>query len=148
QIKLAGATVLLSPFVPLLFMGDEYGETAPFQYFVSHSDPDLIQAVRKGRKEEFAHFEWQGDPPDPQAERTFMQSKLHHELKQNGRHRVLFELHRELLRLRRSTPALRCLSKTKMDVFSLEDEHILIVRRWDGQSEVITIFNFKENPVE
>ena len=63
--------MLLSPFVPLLFMGDEYGETAPFQYFVSHSDPSLIEAVRKGRREEFAAFKWKGEPPDPQDEGTF-----------------------------------------------------------------------------
>src|SRR5947207_160336 len=62
--KLAAATVLLSPLIPMLFMGDEYGETAPFQYFISHSNPDLVEAVRRGRKEEFAGFEWRGDPPD------------------------------------------------------------------------------------
>ena len=56
-LKLAAAVVLLSPFIPLLFMGEEYGETAPFPYFVSHSDPDLIEAIRRGRREEFAHLD-------------------------------------------------------------------------------------------
>ncbi len=54
SLKLAAGVVLTSPFVPLLFMGEEYGETAPFQYFVSHGDPDLVEAVRQGRREEFA----------------------------------------------------------------------------------------------
>src|SRR5439155_25706190 len=61
-LKLCAGLVVLSPFVPLLFMGEEYGETASFQYFTSHSDADLIQAVRKGRKEEFAAFGWQQEP--------------------------------------------------------------------------------------
>src|SRR5574341_367200 len=61
-LKLAAGVVLLSPFVPLLFMGEEYGEEAPFLYFVSHSDPDLIEAVRKGRKQEFTAFNWKGNP--------------------------------------------------------------------------------------
>src|SRR5437660_9762298 len=74
--KLASSVVLLSPFVPLLFMGDEYGETAPFQYFVSHSDPQIIEAVRHGRMEEFSAFKWKGEPPDPQGEQTFKRSQL------------------------------------------------------------------------
>src|SRR4029078_5219302 len=59
--KLAAAATLLSPYVPLLFMGEEYGETAPFQYFVSHGDPTLIDAVRKGRREEVADLRWEGE---------------------------------------------------------------------------------------
>src|SRR5262249_23569043 len=65
-LKLAAGLVLLSPYVPLLFMGEEYGETSPFLYFVSHGDPALIDAVRRGRREEFKKFAWQGEPPDPQ----------------------------------------------------------------------------------
>ena len=59
-LKLAAGAVLLSPFVPLLFMGEEYGETAPFPYFISHSDPNLIEAVRQGRRDEFKAFGWSG----------------------------------------------------------------------------------------
>jgi maltooligosyltrehalose trehalohydrolase len=99
--KLAAAVVLLSPFLPLLFMGDEYGETAPFQYFVSHSDPGLIDAVRRGRKEEFAAFNWIGEPPDPQDEQTFNRSKLNHCLKKEGHHKILVEFHKELIHLRK-----------------------------------------------
>jgi maltooligosyltrehalose trehalohydrolase len=74
DLKLAAAAVILAPHIPLLFMGEEYGETAPFLYFVSHSDADLVVAVRRGRKEEFADFAWQGEPADPQAEETFLRS--------------------------------------------------------------------------
>ncbi|MFC1970861.1 malto-oligosyltrehalose trehalohydrolase, partial [Chloroflexota bacterium] len=75
-LKLTAGIVLLSPFMPLLFMGEEYGETSPFPYFVSHNDPELIEAVRKGRREEFLAFDWQGEIPDPQDESTFLSAKL------------------------------------------------------------------------
>jgi len=76
QLMLAAAAVILSPYMPLLFMGEEYGETAPFPYFVSHSDEHLVEAVRRGRREEFAAFADQGTPPDPQDEATFLSGKL------------------------------------------------------------------------
>ena len=145
--KLATGIVLLSPFVPLLFMGDEYGETAPFQYFVSHSDPKLVEAVRKGRRDEFTAFNWGGEPPDPQAEETFIRSKLNHPMKHQGRHRVLLEYHKELIRLRRTIRALRTLRKEKMDVVSLEEERVLVVRRWSGQTEAFAVFNFNDRDV-
>jgi maltooligosyltrehalose trehalohydrolase len=143
-VKLASALVLLAPFVPLLFMGDEYGEKAPFQYFVSHSDPDLVEAVRKGRRQEFAAFKWKGEPPDPQDESAFQKSKLNHSLKEHPPHRTLLQFHKELLSLRRSVPALYCLSKDKMDVISLEEERLLAVRRWNGKSETLSVFNFND----
>jgi maltooligosyltrehalose trehalohydrolase len=146
-LKLAASVVLLSPFVPLLFMGDEYGETAPFQYFVSHSDKDLIEAVRKGRREEFAAFKWSGEPPDPQSEETFKRSRLNHHLKKEPSHRTLLEYHKELIRLRKTLPALRSLSKEKMDVAGFKDERVLAVRRWNGHNEILAFFNFNDEEV-
>ena len=142
--KLATSIVLLSPFIPLLFMGDEYGETAPFQYFVSHSDETLIAAVRRGRKEEFASFKWRGEPPDPQDEKTFIRSRLNHNLKNEPRHRTLLQYNKELIQLRKTLPALRCLSKEKMDVVSFEQDCVLAVRRWSGDNEILSIFNFRD----
>ncbi|RYZ69195.1 MAG: malto-oligosyltrehalose trehalohydrolase, partial [Proteobacteria bacterium] len=74
--KLAAACVLLSPGLPLLFMGEEFAETAPFLYFIDHTDKDLLEAVRKGRKEEFKGFGWKEEPPDPGAVETFEACKL------------------------------------------------------------------------
>lgn len=99
--KLAAAAVILSPFTPLLFMGEEYGETAPFLYFVSHDDPDLIEAVRRGRAQEFAAFGWQQEPPDPQDPETFQRSRPNPVLQQRGRHQVLRRFYQLLFRLRR-----------------------------------------------
>jgi maltooligosyltrehalose trehalohydrolase len=145
QLKLAAATVLLSPYVPMIFMGDEYGDDAPFQYFVSHSDPDLVNAVRSGRKAEFADFNWQGEPPDPQAEETFLRSKLRWQKRQSERNEVLWNFHRELLRLRRSLPTLRNLDKTRMDVIALDRHQVLVVRRWDLNEEILVAHCFSPN---
>ncbi|HEX2718638.1 MAG TPA: malto-oligosyltrehalose trehalohydrolase [Gemmatimonadaceae bacterium] len=105
--RLAAALLLLSPYVPLLFMGEEYGETNPFQYFVSHGDEKLVEAVRTGRRKEFESFGWADDVPDPQSEDTFRRSKLDWSKLERAPNRELHALYRELLRLRRSEPALR-----------------------------------------
>jgi len=99
--RLATALLLLCPFPPMLFMGEEYAETAPFQYFVSHTDPDLVEVVRKGRKEEFAAFDWLEEPPDPQDEATFARCRLHWERREQGPHAETLAMHRRLLALRR-----------------------------------------------
>jgi maltooligosyltrehalose trehalohydrolase len=70
-LKLIAGTVLTSPYIPLLFMGEEYGETNPFQYFVSHTDEDLVKAVRNGRKSEFKDFHNSDETPDPQSQADF-----------------------------------------------------------------------------
>jgi maltooligosyltrehalose trehalohydrolase len=140
--KLAAGVVLLSPFIPLLFMGEEYGEIAPFHYFVSHSDPDLVEAVRRGRKNEFAAFGWQGEPPDPQDETTFLRSKLNHDLRSKGQHRILYEFYRELIRLRKESPVLRILDKDRMEVIGFEPEQVLWWRRWCAEEEAAAIFHF------
>ena len=148
QLKLAAATVLLAPYIPLLFMGEEYGEIAPFQYFVSHGDPALVEAVRKGRTEEFARFRWGGEIPDPQSEETFRSAKLNWELRREGRHGVLLEFYRELLRLRRETPALALLDNRSTIVATVQHEKTLLVIRRSGASEILAVFNFDARPVQ
>lgn len=101
SLKMAAALTLLSPFVPLLFMGEEYGEKRPFLYFTSHGDHDLIEAVRKGRRDEFAAFGW-AEIPDPQSEATFERSKLNYGTKDEAQHRILWNLYRELIALRKN----------------------------------------------
>lgn len=142
ELKLAAGAVILSPFIPMLFMGEEYGEIAPFQYFVSHGDASLIAAVRNGRREEFAAFAWQGEPPDPQDEKTFLRSKLDHNLKHDGRFHALWKFYRELIRLRKQLAPLACLSKEQCEIHDFESEQVLVLRRWFEDQEVIAIFNF------
>ncbi len=106
QRKVSAAALCLLPFTPMLWMGQEYGETAPFQYFVSHTDPDLVEAVRTGRRREFAYFADQGEAPDPQAPETFARSRLDWSQRETGEHASLLALYRELLDLRRVVPAI------------------------------------------
>ena len=107
QQKLAAALLLLSPYVPMLFMGEEWGESNPFLYFASHGDESLVEAVRDGRREEFKAFGWGDDVPDPFAIETFERSKLDRSKLGQPRHAALRALYRELLQLRRREPALR-----------------------------------------
>ncbi|HEX3007836.1 MAG TPA: malto-oligosyltrehalose trehalohydrolase, partial [Bacteroidales bacterium] len=97
RLKLASAALFLSPYNPLLFMGEEYGEDNPFFYFVSHSDKALIKAVREGRKKEFESYKWHTDPPDPQAESTFTASKPDRSKKDKESNNILFMWHKKLI---------------------------------------------------
>jgi maltooligosyltrehalose trehalohydrolase len=147
-LKLVAGALLLSPFLPLLFMGEEFGESAPFQYFTSHTDPGLIEAVRKGRAEEFRAFRWQGEIPDPHDESTFQRAKLHWDLPGREPNRLLLEFHRELIRLRKSMPALSHLSKKDMEVTNWEEHKVLMVRRWYERDQVVQVMNFSSSKVE
>ena len=144
--KLSAGVVVLSPYLPLLFMGEEYGETAPFLYFTSHYDPILGEAVRQGRRAEFSAFSWDGDPPDPQAESSFLRSKLDHNLRDRQPHRALWGFYRELIRLRKASRPLRHLDKGRSDVGICESEESLFVRRWWKTEEVLALFNFGNRP--
>jgi maltooligosyltrehalose trehalohydrolase len=144
SLKLAAACVVLSPNIPLLFMGEEYGETAPFPYFVSHSDPALVKAVRKGRREEFAGFGWQGTLPDPQDTGTFLSARLHWQEREIGHHGALIAFYRELLRLRRTVPPLRegtpVVASTQPS-----QERVLLLRRKHAEGEVLLAVNFNQS---
>ena len=148
SLKLSAGAVALAPAVPLLFMGEEYGEEAPFLYFVSHDDPGLIEAVRRGRKEEFLAFRWSGEPPDPQAEETFLRSKLTWALRDTGRHRLLLEYYCELFRLRKKTPPLARPDRNRLDVHVSEGSPVLTVRGWTDRVEVRCLFNFGKSDAE
>jgi maltooligosyltrehalose trehalohydrolase len=146
-LKLAAVTVLLSPYIPLLFMGEEYGEPAPFQYFISHSDQDLIEGVRKGRKAEFEAFHLAGEAPDPQSQETFNQCKLNWQLKRQGKHQVLWELYQILIQLRRNIPAFKLRDRTHQEVHCIEEDKLLVFRRWFEDYQVLCLLNFSKNPV-
>ena len=141
QLKLAAGLVILGPFLPLLFMGEEYGETAPFPYFVSHSDPALIAAVRHGRREEFASFQWRGEVPDPQDESTFQSAKLRHQLRDTEGHKVLLKFYRELIRLRKTIPALARSDKEGMNVQDWPSKKILAWERWYDGDRALMLAN-------
>jgi maltooligosyltrehalose trehalohydrolase len=144
QLKLAAATVVLSPCLPLLFMGEEYGESAPFPYFVSHGDAALVEAVRRGRREEFAAFGSQGVPPDPQAEETFLSAKLDQEQRHHGDHHDLFDFYRELIRLRKECAPLALLRRADTQVIADEEQLLLTVVRTAGDDQVYCLINYSD----
>ncbi|HSH44215.1 MAG TPA: DUF3459 domain-containing protein, partial [Longimicrobiales bacterium] len=128
--KVAAALVLTSPFVPMIFQGEEWGTSAPFQYFTDHQDPALADAVRQGRRREFAAFGWDPDAvPDPQDPATFQRSRLRWEERDEEEHAEMELWYRRLIALRRSRPELldgrRDRVRTEVD----EDGGTLIVRR-------------------
>lgn len=127
--KVVAAAVLCAPYLPLLFMGEEYGETNPFLYFVSHTDPALIEMVRNGRKEEFAAMHSQGEAPDPQSEDTFQASKLNWDLLSAGNHRALFQFYRHMIALRKSFPALGGNDRSACKVHPFKDQQCLLIER-------------------
>lgn len=147
ELKLAAGLILLSPYIPLIFMGEEYGEVAPFLYFTSHSDKDLIEAVRDGRKKEFSAFAWDRELPDPQDEKTFLVSKIDWEKRDDDRHKMLLELYRALIELRKTTPALSHLSREDMEVYGLEKERLLLVKRRFKKSQALCIFNLNKRKI-
>jgi maltooligosyltrehalose trehalohydrolase len=141
-LKLAAGTVLLSPYIPLLFMGEEYGEDAPFLYFVSHSDPDLVKAVREGRKREFEAFHAHGEAPDADSPETFLKSKLNWKKRTQGKHGILLKFYRELISLRRQVPALKSLNRHNLEVTGVEEQKFLSIHRWSEDNQAFCIMNF------
>ena len=142
--KLSAGTVLLSPFIPLLFMGEEYGETAPFLYFTDHSDPGLGKAVRDGRRAEFAGFHGDREVPDPQSHSTFLSSKLNHSLSTRSNHAILLDFYKALLRLRKGHSAFEGLDAADIEC-SIAGK-CLIVRRSGKAQESVMVFNFGDQP--
>lgn len=145
-LKLAAGALLLSPNVPLLFMGEEYGEEAPFLYFVSHTDPDLVKAVREGRKKEFAAFHLEGEYKDPESHDTFHESQLKWNW-QEGKHKVLRELYQHLIQLRQSIPALKNLDRKNLEASAIEEDKLLFLHRWNDESQIFCIMNFNDKDV-
>ena len=147
QLKLAASTVLLSPYQPFLFMGEEYGETARFQFFVSHLDPALCDAVCRGRLEEFSSFRWKDPPPPPHDEATFNRSKLNHQLKQSGPHRVLRDFYKALIRIRREDPVFVFPDRDQIEVLEVAPGQAMAVLLRAELHELTVILHFGENAV-
>jgi maltooligosyltrehalose trehalohydrolase len=130
RLKIAAALLLSAPFVPMLFQGEEWGASSPFQYFTSHEDPELGAQVSEGRRKEFAAFGW--DPfgvPDPQAPETFERSRLHWDELAVSEHAELLEWHRALLAHRRGCSDLRNGNYDNTVVTFSEAKRQLVIRR-------------------
>jgi maltooligosyltrehalose trehalohydrolase len=130
ELKIGAALVLTSPFIPMLFQGEEWGASAPFLYFTDHEDRDLGNAVREGRRKEFAAFGWNPEAvPDPQDADTFRRSILDWEERATEPHASLLCWHRELIALRRRFSALTDGRFDAVEVRFDEEERWMIIFR-------------------
>ncbi|MFN2608079.1 MAG: malto-oligosyltrehalose trehalohydrolase [Acidimicrobiales bacterium] len=130
RLKIAAALVLCSPFVPMLFQGEEWGASTPFQYFTDHGDPELGRLVSEGRRREFAAFGWAPDDvPDPQDPATYERSRLDWSEPERPPHAELLQWHRELIALRRQVPALTSGDLGAVAVTYDEDARWLVLQR-------------------
>jgi maltooligosyltrehalose trehalohydrolase len=130
RLRIAAALLLTSPFTPMLFQGEEWGASTPFQYFTDHQDRELGQAVSQGRRSEFATFGWDPEQvPDPQAEQTWARSVLDWSEPGKPEHAELLDWHRELLALRRRIPALADPRPGRVQAEVTGAGQILLVRR-------------------
>jgi maltooligosyltrehalose trehalohydrolase len=148
QLKLVAATVLLSPHVPLLFMGEEYGEKNPFHYFISHTDKALVEMIHKGRKEEFAHFNWNGKLPDAQSEEVFRQSTLSWAFEKEQESAKLLFYYKWLIAFRRQRPAMQGRIRDSMHVFETSDNQVVAFARRFAGDYLLIVLNFNTAAVQ
>lgn len=140
--KLLAAAVMAAPYLPMLFMGEEYSEPNPFLYFVSHTDPELAEAVRKGRKEEFEAFHASGEAPDPVDEATFNQSKLQWHLVKENKHQVMFNYYKHLISLRKENAVLNVLNRNCLNAQADKERQLLTLQRWNDSELWLCYMNF------
>ncbi len=141
--KLIAGTMFLAPNIPMLFMGEEYGEKNPFCYFVSHEDSYLNELVRKGRSEEFKDFnDDDSEAPDPSSPETFEKSRLSWQISEDDHKKAMFSLYKELISLRKDHPVLKVPDKDKLEIS--EKEKLFVLKRWQDESYLLCLMNFSE----
>ncbi len=138
----AALLTLTGPFTPMLFQGEEWAASTPFQFFTSHPEPELGQATAEGRLEEFAELGWDPDDvPDPQDPETFELSKLDWSEPETGVHARVLAAYQRLVELRRSLPALTDPSFGSTSCTADEDPRVFTMRRGD----VLVVVNFGDH---
>lgn len=140
QQKMSAAIMLCAPMTPMLFMGQEYGETAPFHYFISHTDAELVKAVQQGRYEEFAEFFRDREFPTPDAESTFEHARLNWESLGQQPHAEVLDFYRQLLKLRRTVPALKNNLKELTDIDYSEEHRWFTIQRRDPMGDRVLLY--------
>lgn len=140
KLKIASAAMLMSAYIPMFFMGEEYGDNNPFFYFVSHTDPELVDAVRAGRRKEFEAYKWEVEPPDPQNQSTFNKSRISWNKRYTGSHRILLEWNKALLNLRRSEKALVNTDKNGLTIYITGSKTFALLRSSEDEKEAIVCF--------
>ncbi len=149
RAKVAAALIFTAPFLPMLFQGEEFAASTPFQYFADHDDPKMAKSVSEGRRREFAAFGW--DPasiPDPENPETFRRSKLNWEEIGEGRHAEMLEWYRKLIHLRRNSPSLNDGELHNITVAFDEDDRWLTIERKGEHGSMRVLCNLGDQAVE
>ena len=142
--RLAAGLLLLAPHLPLLFMGEEYGETRPFPFFCSFGDESVVQGVREGRQSEFAAHRWTGGIPDPQDEQTFLSAKLTWGWPEGSHQAGLRRLYADLLAARKKWPALSDYRHRRAELRDAAGATLLVLERGNPElpaEQIIACFN-------
>ncbi len=141
--KLIAGTMFVSPNIPMLFMGEEYGESNPFCYFVSHQDAYLNELVRKGRNEEFKDFyEDNEDAPDPSSADTFMKSKLSWQINEDIQKKAMLDYYKTLIEIRKTNPVLKFPDKDNLNIE--EDNKLYTLNRWQDDDHILCFMNYSD----
>ncbi len=145
SLKLAAAAVILSPYVPLIFMGEEWGEVAPFWFFVDHGDPALVDAIRRGRTREYAAMGLTAKIADPGSPATFEACRIDPRRGVSGQGLLLQRVYAELFRLRKSEPLLYTLTRDGLSVAAESPTSLVITRQAAGDLLALHL-NFAHEP--
>ncbi len=141
-LKVIAGTMLLSPFIPLIFMGEEYAETNPFLYFIDHGDEELIRLVREGRKKEFEAFMNSENAPDPDDIKTFNDSKLNWEHRSSNQKHI-FDFYKELIQLRKTIAPLKNRERKSYSAKTAANKNIIEFERINNDQRLIAVLNFE-----
>ncbi|MFW5657229.1 MAG: malto-oligosyltrehalose trehalohydrolase [Bacteroidota bacterium] len=144
--KLIAGTMFVAPNVPMLFMGEEYGERNPFLYFVSHESKELNELVRKGRQQEFKDFYTDKQKaPDPSSKETFENSKLSWNIQQDPEKQAMFVFYKTLINLRQNHPVLKVTNKNNLK--SWVHEKAILLERWENNQKLFAVMNYGDREV-
>lgn len=143
KVKIVATIIILSPHIPLLFMGEEYGETNPFLYFVDHHNEALLEAVRTGRKKEFAKFNWNSNPPDPGQTVTFLASKLDWSKLERNPHNELLAYYKKIISLRKQFRINE--SATQRTVWEDKEKKMVAIHYKNDRQELVIVTNFSKH---
>ena len=146
--QIAAAAMFLSPYIPMLFMGDEYAEDQPFFYFSGYADPGMQQAIREGRKKEFEKFNGENEMPDPFADDTLERSKLQWHKRNNGQYKEMLEWHKKLIALRQTNPALQSFGKNDTEAYPVGQQAFILYRKSICKKhQLIALFNISDRAI-
>lgn len=148
KLKLAAGLMILSPYTPLLFMGEEFAAETPFLYFIDHIDEKLVEAVGVGRREEFKSFMWQKDIPEPGDDETFLRSKINWESINEERNNAIFNFYKKLIELRKNIALLQNRKRSHFHIKSTKNDNTFIMSTQDSSGEIYVFFNFDDEEIQ